>query len=653
VNQKNEQVKERFTLLSNRAIDEQPPQVVTVGTLNIGPREKQLVLEALDNNRLSYGPMSQRFEAEFANAHNCRFGVISNSGTSALQIALQTLKELHGWEDGDEVIVPAVTFVATANIVLHNRMNPVLVDVEPDYYELNPELLAEKMSPRTRAIIPVHLFGHPADMDPILNVASRARLKVIEDSAQTAFVSYGGRMVGSLGDIGCFSTYVAHLLNTRVGGLSIANDPEYAIHMRSLVNHGRDSIYVSIDDDDDVSDEQLRLIVARRFKFISIGHSYRVTEMEAALGLGQLEGWHHMIAARRANAEALSQKLAHWEAQLQLPKVRPGSTHSFMMFPIVLREEPKTELANFLERNGVETRDMLPLTNQPVYERLLGWREMDYPVAKWINNNGLYVGCHQDLTDIDLDYIVELFERFFRRRPMRVSDEACLFIISSSGRAVMERVIQEVPRELFARVIVVDTGLEQETIVWLNENDIQTWRQDKFDIVYQVANTQVEIEEENLVFFNADEGHNPRDIGRLLLMLERGNDMVIASRFMVGGGRFSSSKQAGRYRSIGNRVFNLLANMFFYGNFTDCLTQYRAVKRSKLVSLKLSGKKLDICYRLSIQALKQGWRVGEIPTTELVRPSPGLYKEILLSIVPVMWTLLSESLLIRARSDSV
>jgi len=134
-------------------------------------------------------------------------------------------------------------------------------------------------------------------------------------------------------------------------------------------------------------------------------------------------------------------------------------------------------------------------------------------------------------------------------------------------------------------------------------------------------------------------------------MLERGNDMVIASRFMVGGGRLNIYNKPGRYRSIGNRVFNLLANMFFYGNFTDCLTQYRAVKRSKIVSLKLSGKKLDICYRLSIRALKQGWHVGEIPTTELVRPRPGMYKEILLSIVPAMWTLLSESLFSRARSD--
>ena len=191
MNQNNQRVKERFALLSNSAIDDQPPQVVSVGTLNISPREKQLVLEALDNNRLSYGPMSQRFEAEFANVHNCRFGVISNSGTSSLQIALQTLRELHGWEDGDEVIVPSVSFVSTINIVLHNRMKPVLVDVDSSYYELNPELLEDKITARTRAIIPVHLFGHPADMDPILEIATRFKLKIIEDAAEGLGALFG------------------------------------------------------------------------------------------------------------------------------------------------------------------------------------------------------------------------------------------------------------------------------------------------------------------------------------------------------------------------------------------------------------------------------------------------------------------------------
>ena len=374
------------------------PPVIGVGTLNISPRAKALVMEALNNNRLSYGPMMQRLESEFASLHHCRFGIMSNSGTSALQIALQAMKELHGWADGDEVIVPAVTFVATANIVLHNQLMPVLVDVDPHYYELDPSQLEAKITPRTRAIIPVHLFGQPADMGPICAIASRYNLKVIEDSAETMFASYQNRRVGSLGDIGCFSTYVAHILVTGVGGFNTTNDPEYAVRMRSLMNHGRDSIYISIDDDKDKSDEELKMIVARRFSFVSVGHSFRVTEMEAALGLAQLEESEAMIAARRANARLLIQKLAHLDGYLQLPKTRPGNEHSFMMFPIVLRDEPKTELVNFLEQNGVETRDMLPLTNQPVYHHLLNWCEDQYPVAKWVNQNGFYIASHQGLT---------------------------------------------------------------------------------------------------------------------------------------------------------------------------------------------------------------------------------------------------------------
>ena len=235
---------------TRRLSPELMPHVIGVGTFTASDRAKQLVMEALDNNRLSYGPMMQRFEAEFARLHGSRFGIMSNSGTSALQLALQAMKELHGWADGDEVIVPAVTFVATANIVLHNRMTPVPVDVDQRYYELDPELIEPAINPRTRAIIPVHLFGHPADMARIVDVAHAHSLKIIEDSAETMFASCNGLRVGSLGDIGCFSTYVAHLLVTGVGGMNTTNEPDYAVKIRSLLNHGRDSIYISIDDDD-------------------------------------------------------------------------------------------------------------------------------------------------------------------------------------------------------------------------------------------------------------------------------------------------------------------------------------------------------------------------------------------------------------------
>lgn len=395
-------------------------RVISVGTLRLNARAKALVRQALDRNRLSYGPLTERFESQFAQLHGCRFGVMSNSGTSALQVALQTLKELHGWRDGDEVIIPAATFVATANVVLHNRLQPVLVDVEPRYYSMDPERLAATITTRTRAIIPVHVFGQPADMGPIRALARRAGAQIIEDSCETMFAAYNGAPVGSLGDIGCFSTYVAHLLVTGVGGLNTTNNPDYAVHLRSLINHGRDAIYLNIDDDR-AAGKALRWIVKRRFRFVHVGHSFRATEMEAALGLGQLPGWRSMIAARRANAQRLTRALRHLDAQLQLPAVRPGSEHAFMMYPIVLRDAPKTALVNFLEARGVETRDMLPLTNQPVYQRLLGWREADYPVARWINRSGFYVGIHQEVTAKDVEYLAALMTQFFAAAPRRRS----------------------------------------------------------------------------------------------------------------------------------------------------------------------------------------------------------------------------------------
>ena len=390
------------------------PPIIGVGTMNVSPRAKALVNEVLDSNRLSYGPMTQAFEAGFAQAHACRFGVMSNSGTSALLVALAALKELHGWADGDEVILPAVTFAGTVNIVFHARMRPVLVDVDPIHYELDPEKIEAAVTPRTRAVIPVHVFGQPCDMDHVLELARRYGLRVIEDSAETMFATYRGRSVGSLGDIGCFSTYAAHLLTTGVGGLNTTDNPEYADKLRSLINHGRDSTYLNIDDDDRKSPEELRRIVSRRFSFVSLGYSFRLTEMEAALGLAQLEVGTELIAVRRKNAAYLTRKLSGHEAFLQLPRIRTGCEHSFMMYPIVLREREKDALVNFLEQNRVETREMLPLTNQPLYRRLLDIGETDYPVAGWINRSGFYIGCHQDLTLADLDRIVELFDRFFR-----------------------------------------------------------------------------------------------------------------------------------------------------------------------------------------------------------------------------------------------
>lgn len=388
---------------------------VTVGDLQLGAKEKEYLGQVIDSNRLSYGPFTRKFEDLFATEHDCKFAVFCNSGTSALHIALAALKELHGWADGDEVLVPAVTFIATSNVVLHNRMTPVFVDVDPLTYNIDPALIEAKITPRTRAILPVHLLGLPADMGAIDEIARRHDLKVIEDSCETMFANCKGRKVGSWGDIGCFSTYIAHYIVTGVGGFATTNDPDLAVMLKSLMNHGRDSIYLSIDDDDGVKGKQLFEIAARRFRFVHVGHSFRCTEMEAAIGLAQLERKDDIIARRVGVARRYRDRLAGLSDLIQLPTVPEDRDHVFMLFPIVLREGSKRDLVNHLESNGIETRDLLPLINQPVYKKMFGDLEPQYPVARWLNESGFYIGCHQSITDDGVDHVVDTIHDFFGR----------------------------------------------------------------------------------------------------------------------------------------------------------------------------------------------------------------------------------------------
>ncbi len=395
----------------------EPSFRIGVGGFEITDRARDYVNKVLDSNRLSHGKFSQTFENAFARLHDVRYAVFCNSGTSALHIALACLKETEKWEEGDEVVLPAVTFVATSNMVLINNLTPVFVDVDPRTYNIDPEKIEEKITDRTRAVMPVHLFGQPCEMDPIMEITRRRGLRVIEDSAETMFARYKGKPVGSWGDMACFSTYIAHLLITGVGGMAVTNNPDYAIIMRSLMNHGRDSVYLNIDEREESSDARLKLAEGR-FRFVRFGHSFRATELEAALGLAQLEEMDGLLERRKRNSQSLLRGLVKFSEFLQLPAWPDHADHVFMMFPIVIRDSAikKRDLISFLENHGVETRDMLPLLNQPIYQERYGDLESQYPVAKWINRSGFYIGCHPYLGEEQIDYVITQFEKFFSRR---------------------------------------------------------------------------------------------------------------------------------------------------------------------------------------------------------------------------------------------
>lgn len=394
-----------------------PP--VGVGGLELGLREKRYLHDVIESSRLSYGPYSRRFEEEFARIHDSRFALFCSSGTAALHLAVAALKERYGWKDGDEVLVPALTFISTSNIVLHNGLRPVFVEVDPKTYNIDPADLERRVTRRTRAVIPVHLMGLPCDMDPVMALARKRGLRVVEDSCETMFARYKGRVVGSFGDVGCFSTYVAHFIVAGIGGLATTSDPKLAVLMRSLMNHGRDNIYISIDDDNQATGRRLEIIAAKRFSFVHLGHNFRVTELEAAIGLAQLEDREAIIARRRRIAEDYLKGLADLEDHIQLPVTPPDRDHVFMLFPIVVRKGSKRPLINFLEHRGVETRDLMPLLSQPVYRRLFPGMEKRFPVAGGLSRSGFYIGCHQYITDEQKNYVIESFHEFFKGKGTR------------------------------------------------------------------------------------------------------------------------------------------------------------------------------------------------------------------------------------------
>jgi len=388
---------------------------ISLGYLQISDDAKRYVMNALDENRLSAGKYVRMFENEFASMHQRTTSVFTASGTCALQIALAALIEKHGYEEGDEVLVPAVTFVATSNIVMQLNLKPVFVDVDPVTYNIDPAEIEKHITSRTRAIIPVHLFGLPCDMDPILAIAEKYRLHIIEDSCETMFVKYKGRSVGSFGDYACFSTYVAHLLITGVGGIVTMKDERDEKLLRSIMQHGRDTIYLNIDDDDGIDEELMTQLVQRRFSFVRMGYSYRITELEGALGVAALEEVGEMMQRRKRIGELYARTLQDFTDFLQLPVVPDGFEHAYMMYPLVLKHGDRDKYALFLEKHGVETRFMMPLINQPYYKRVFGSIEHLYPAARHINQNGLYIPCHQGMQAEDVAYVAELTRMYLAR----------------------------------------------------------------------------------------------------------------------------------------------------------------------------------------------------------------------------------------------
>lgn len=389
---------------------------ISVGDIRLNSLAKTYLNRIVKTNRLTYGPFTRKFESLFAKLHRRRWAVFTSSGTGALMAGLASLKEFYRWPDGSEVLVPAISFVSTANVVYQLRLKPVFVDIDALTYNLDPHQLSRRLTKKTKAIIPVHALGLPADMLAIGAFAKKHGLKILEDSCDTMFVGINNRPVGSFGDLAAFSTYVAHLLPTGVGGFLVGNSPRLEVLARSYIFHGRHESYLSIDDDDRA---KLKTALKNRFRFERLGFHYRLTEMEAAIGLSQLEGglalsW---IKKRQRLGQKLIQLLKPLTAKIQAPFIPTGYKHAFMMFPLMILDSKinKWDLMMFLEKNGIETRELLPLLNQPAYRRIFKVNPKDYPQADLVNRRGFYFGCHQGMSLDDIKYIAAKLHEYFSK----------------------------------------------------------------------------------------------------------------------------------------------------------------------------------------------------------------------------------------------
>lgn len=343
--------------------------------------ERKYVLDCLDTNWISSnGKYIGAFEEAFAKFCGAKHAIAANNGTTALHLALVA----QGLKPGDEVIIPTVTYIATANAVRYCGATPVLVDVCADTMNIDPAVIERKITPKTRGIIPVHLYGHPADMDAVNRIASKHGLWVVEDAAEAHGAEVNGKKVGTLGTCATFSFFGNKIITTGEGGMITTDDDELAARLRLYRGQGMDT--------------------NRRYWFPVVGYNYRMTNIQAAIGLAQMEGIETALADRERLAGWYDAALSDLTEQIVLPAQAPWAKLVYWMYNIFLRdgnENRRDQVMRDLDDMGIETRPVFyPMHVLPPYQEA-----SSYPVADLWSQRGINLPTHQDLTQGDVERI--------------------------------------------------------------------------------------------------------------------------------------------------------------------------------------------------------------------------------------------------------
>ncbi|MDI6723307.1 MAG: DegT/DnrJ/EryC1/StrS family aminotransferase [Methanobacterium sp.] len=349
----------------------------------IGDEEIEEVIKVLKSGFIAQGPKVAEFEKLFADYIGIPHAIATSSGTTALHIALLCA----GISKGDEVITTPFSFAATANSILYVGAKPVFVDIDPKTYNINPEKVEEAVTDKTKAIIPVHLYGQPADMDPIKKTARNHDLKVIEDAAQAHGAVYKGTNAGALGDMGCFSFYPTKNITTSEGGIITTRNADYDHDARALRAHGE----------------------SERYEHVILGYNFRMTDVSAAIGVAQIKKLENFNEKRIKNAEYLTEKIKDIEG-IQPPFIQKDVKHVFHQYTIRVSRN-RDKLIEYLNNNGIGTgiHYPRPIYKQKLYEDL-GFKancmEAEKAAAEVIS-----LPVHPRLSPEDLEKIVSTLKK--------------------------------------------------------------------------------------------------------------------------------------------------------------------------------------------------------------------------------------------------
>lgn len=356
---------------------------------------KDLVAKSLSEGWISSaGPYVEQFEAEFATYLGAKHAIAVSSGTAALHVALLCA----GVGPGDEVIVPAFTMASSWMAVMYCGAVPVFVDVESDIYTIDPSKIEAVITRKTKAIMPVHIYGHPVELDEVSRIAKKHQLIVLEDAAEAHGAKYKGKLVGSIGDMSAFSFYANKIITTGEGGMVVTNDDRLADRARSL--------------------KDLAHSKSKRFIHAELGYNYRLTSMQAALGLGQLRHVEEFLSIKRHMAKLYTQHLRGIPG-LTLPVSRDWAEHVYWMYAIRVDEAEfgmsKDELRSKLLEKGVDTRDFFyPPSQQPLLQGSSS--QGRFPVTESLAKTGLYLPSGLAITDAQIETVCETINSLWRNK---------------------------------------------------------------------------------------------------------------------------------------------------------------------------------------------------------------------------------------------